>query len=121
MRILDITGSGEELISLADAAKLLPTRGGKRISIRTLERWIRHGHRGLFLEAARLGCVFYTSREAIQRFNVSCMNQDVAKNQLPSAALKQKREPQLQSRSYLELVRAGWAGRNISKTGSAEQ
>ncbi len=54
----------EDVVSLADAAKLLPTRP----HVSTMWRWHRRGVRGIRLETAVLGGKRYTSREAIQRF-----------------------------------------------------
>jgi hypothetical protein len=59
----------ETLISLAQAARLLPPgRNGKTTHISTLMRWINPGVRGVRLEAVRLGGRWLTSAAALQRF-----------------------------------------------------
>lgn len=60
--------ANEQLLSLADACKVLPTRRGKPPHASTLWRWSRHGRRGVVLETVVVGGGVYTSREAIERF-----------------------------------------------------
>jgi hypothetical protein len=67
-----------DLLTLRDAAKLLPPRrGGSRIAISTLWRWASRGCGGVRLEIIRVGGVAYTTREAIAEF--------VAKRSIPAA------------------------------------
>jgi hypothetical protein len=63
----------ETLISLVDAARLLPpARQGRPVSMSCILRWILSGVRTpsgvVRLEAVRLGGRWLTSREALQRF-----------------------------------------------------
>ena len=59
----------ERSLTLAEAAKLLPPlRGGKRVHLATLYRWVQRGVAGVRLESVRLGRTVVTSREALQRF-----------------------------------------------------
>jgi hypothetical protein len=66
----------EELLSLAEAARariVPPARGGKRVHISTLLRWISKGAPGpdgqrVYLEALRVPRGWLTSRDAIHRF-----------------------------------------------------
>jgi hypothetical protein len=64
----------ERLIGLTEAAKYVPpVRGGKRVHLSTILRWIVSGAKGpggdrIKLEAIRLGGSWKTSREALQRF-----------------------------------------------------
>lgn len=59
----------EQLVSLRDVPKLLPTRpNGKRVHISAVYRWTQRGVRGVRLEMIRIGGTAYTSREALQRF-----------------------------------------------------
>jgi hypothetical protein len=60
----------ETVISLSDAAKLLPTRrGGKKASISGIYRWTTApGCRGVVLESIQVGGTRCTSREALSRF-----------------------------------------------------
>jgi hypothetical protein len=61
--------ASESLITFAQAAKLRPpSRGGRPTHVSTICRWATRGIRGVKLEVIRLGCVTYTSREAMQRF-----------------------------------------------------
>jgi len=59
----------EELLSLAEAAKLLPRRrAGKRPHVSCLYRWTAGGCRGVRLESVQVGGTRCTSREALSRF-----------------------------------------------------
>lgn len=59
----------ERPIGLADAAKILPKNSnGKKLHVRTIERWIRRGLRGIQLEGGFFGGSLATSRESIDRF-----------------------------------------------------
>ncbi len=61
-------GPDERLITLTEAAKLLPKVNGKKPAICTLWRWCRKGLRGQFLEYVRVGRKICTTREALLRF-----------------------------------------------------
>ena len=64
-----IDARSEELVSLREAARLLPRRrGDRRPHIATLYRWAKHGLRGVVLETLQVGGTLCTSREALQRF-----------------------------------------------------
>lgn len=60
----------EELIALRDVPGKLPRpEGGRKVSLVTVQRWIRHGLAGVApLETLRIGRSVYTSREALRRF-----------------------------------------------------
>ena len=59
----------ETLVSLGEAAKLLPTRRrGKRPHISCLYRWTTAGIRGVVLESLQVGGTRCTSKEALSRF-----------------------------------------------------
>jgi len=59
----------EELISLADAAKLLPRRrAGRPVHVSCVYRWTQLGVKGIILESSQCGGGRVTSREALQRF-----------------------------------------------------
>ena len=70
--MIDLTS--ETLISLIQAARLLPPgRGNRPATLTCLLRWVRCGVRApsgelVRLEAVRLGPRWVTSREALQRF-----------------------------------------------------
>jgi hypothetical protein len=59
----------ETVLSLTDAAKLLPRlRRGKRPHVSTLYRWANKGIRGVRLETIRVGGTVCTSQDALRRF-----------------------------------------------------
>jgi hypothetical protein len=59
----------ENLVTLADAAKLLPARRQhKQPHVSCLYRWTTDGCRGVVLESVSVGGTRCTSREAIVRF-----------------------------------------------------
>lgn len=64
--MIDVTS--DDILSLADAARLLPPINGKRPHVSTLWRWSRKGINGVTLEIAQLGGRIVTSREALNRF-----------------------------------------------------
>jgi len=70
--VIDI--NSETLISLAEAARLVPpARRGKKTHLSTLLRWILRGSRGpdgepVRLEGVRLGNRWMTSASALTRF-----------------------------------------------------
>jgi len=61
--------ASEELITLKDAAAILPRRRrGKKPAFSTTWRWTTRGLKRLKLETIRVGGTLCTSREALQRF-----------------------------------------------------
>ncbi len=59
----------EELLSLTEAAKSLPSRrGGKRPHVSCLYRWTTTGCKGVILESIQVGGTRCTSKEALARF-----------------------------------------------------
>jgi len=65
---MPIDVQSEVVLSLNDAAKVLPAIDGKRPHISTLWRWCRKGLRGVHLEYARYGNRIVTSSAALSRF-----------------------------------------------------
>ncbi len=89
----------ESLVSLTDAARLLPARrGGKRPHVSCLYRWTVSGCRGVVLESIAIGGTRCTSREALSRFFAALTYADgpelpvrsVAKRQQASAAAERE-------------------------------
>jgi hypothetical protein len=77
--------SSENLISLAQAAKLLPSRrDGKRVHVSCLYRWTNEGCRGIRLEYLQIGSTRCTSREALGRFFDALTSQSEAKQSVPT-------------------------------------
>jgi hypothetical protein len=64
----------ETPIYLADVPQYLPRhpRSGKRVAIQAIYRWVRHGVRGVRLEAISIGGTLATSVQALQRFCDAC-------------------------------------------------
>ena len=64
-----IDPNSESLISLGEAARLLPARrGGKKPHISCLYRWTTTGCKGVVLESLQVGGTRCTSKEALSRF-----------------------------------------------------
>jgi hypothetical protein len=88
--------STEATLTLADAAKLLPSvRMGRPVSYQCVLRWVKEGSRRsdgriVKLEAVRLGGRLITSKEALQRFAEALTPFMAPKNTEPATA---KREP----------------------------
>lgn len=61
-------GLDEQLITLTEAAKLLPRVNGRKPAVCTLWRWCRKGLRGQFLAYVRVGRRICTTRQAMLRF-----------------------------------------------------
>jgi hypothetical protein len=92
---------GEDLISIAQAAKSLPTRP----SVRTVWRWIQKGCRGVKLETVAIGGRRYTSRQAIGRF-IAERTTDEYRRPESSVQLSGQRQKQV-DRAERDLDRAG--------------
>ena len=61
--------ANDEIVTLAEAAKLLPQRRrGKKPHVSTLHRWAGCGLRGIRLETIRIGGTICTSLRALQEF-----------------------------------------------------
>ena len=59
----------ETLLSLADAARLLPRRrAGKKPHVSCLYRWTKTGCKGVILESIQVGGTRCTSKAALSRF-----------------------------------------------------
>ena len=63
-----IDWQSEHVISLKEAARLLPQRSGKPVHVSTLYRWVNPGLKGHVLETVQVGGTRCTSREALDRF-----------------------------------------------------
>lgn len=96
-----IDSNREKLISLTEAAKLLPKRRqGKRPHVTCLYRWTTHGCRGVVLESIQVGATRCTSMEALDRFFQSL---STGSRQVPWRRSKVAREKAIQAATkYLE-------------------
>ena len=68
----------DQLIALKDAALLFPFRDGKPPHLATIRRWIIAGVKGRRLRAARVGAMWYTTREWIEDFMAPSTTPDVS-------------------------------------------
>lgn len=63
-----------DLISLQDAAKMVPGQAKGRIHIMTLYRWATTGVQGHRLQTTRIGGRIFTKEAWIQKFMIDCSN-----------------------------------------------
>lgn len=79
-----MTNPSQELC-LVDAAEYLPKRRGKSVSVRTIDRWIKIGCRGVKLDAWKRGGIWFTSTEALERFADECTPRPAPTIMLPTS------------------------------------
>ncbi len=84
--MIDVTT--ENLITLAEAAKLVPGRHGRGVHVASVYRWAMTGCRGTKLETVAVGGARLTSREAVARFAARCSGHP----EIPPPRPKQERE-----------------------------
>ncbi len=75
----------QDLISIKQAAKLIPTRP----HIATIWRWIEHGCRGHKLQSWLVGGQRFTSRDAIEDFFAK-LNPETAQTPIPTSTPKKR-------------------------------
>jgi hypothetical protein len=64
-----IDSNSETLLSLTQAAKILPRRRGNRpVHVSCMFRWTTSGCKGVILESIQIGGTRCTSKEALARF-----------------------------------------------------
>jgi hypothetical protein len=98
----------ETPLSLRDAAEWLPRRqNGKVIDWRTIERWISHGHYGVFLEGCMIGRSIFTSKESLQRFSESLAAKRFNKGKKPGPESAGANSPS-HKRAKKSLAKAGF-------------
>ena len=66
----------ENILSLTEAAKVLPKINGRKPAVSTLWRWCYRGLRGVHLDYLRMGRKVVTSSQALQRFFTSLVETD---------------------------------------------
>lgn len=100
----------EQLITLTEASKMLPSIGGKHIHVSTLWRWCRIGRYGITLEYVCMGRRIMTTYAAIQRFFIALTQP----KQSPAVSYRRKTKPRTTAQRQREmdeataiLVRAG--------------
>ncbi len=100
-----IEPSTEELISLAEAARLLPARrAGKRPHVSCIYRWTTSGCKGVVLESIQIGGTRCTSREALARFFQRLTQGPAADRTVIRSPAARERDSQ---KAVRELERAG--------------
>src|SRR5262245_42131302 len=71
-----IDAFSETLLTLAEAARLVPKRrAGRKCNLATLYRWTADGCRGIKLESLQVGGTRVTSKEALSRFFLALTDQ----------------------------------------------
>ena len=108
-------GIDETKISLADAAKELPSRRrGRKAHVSCMYRWSTIGCRGVVLETIQIGGTRCTSREALQRFfeRLSEPRQAAEVGSPQSQSVVGRRTPAQRQRQAAE------AGRKLSEMGA---
>lgn len=80
---LDVLDNITSLVTLAQAAKLLPKVGDNHIHTSTLWRWCKDGLRGVYLEYGWMGRFIVTTPEALGQFFVTLARQDAKRQSLP--------------------------------------
>jgi hypothetical protein len=94
-----IDPASETLISLGEAAGMIPVRAGKTVSVRTLRRWASNGR----LQTIRAGDrIVLTSREAVWRMLSGAGPSDRPAPELPT--------PQAPTASQAAIERLNKAG-----------
>jgi hypothetical protein len=82
----------ETLLTLAEAARLIPPRRANRPThLSCLYRWTVSGCRGIILESLQIGATRATSREALSRFYAALTAQTQGKAPAPTPAPAHRR------------------------------
>jgi hypothetical protein len=99
-------GLHETIVSLSQAAKLLPRRRqGKPVHPSCLFRWTKSGCRGVILESIQVGGTRCTSKEALERFFQQLAGDD-PRPSVETVAAKNRRRQQQVSQAKATLDRA---------------
>lgn len=106
-----------EWLPLAEAARLFPARNGQHPTVATLKRRIKVGCRGVKLGGRLSGACWYTTREAIERFEA-----ELTRRELGSAAAGEvasgsaaRRASSKAARDYLSKLGIGRDQENKTK------
>jgi hypothetical protein len=91
------TLAGEELLTLAAAAREFPSRSASHVNGSTIWRWTETGVKTrngrVRLARVRYGSLYYTSRQAIDRF-LRALNEPAATRPAPSPAFQTPKQRQ---------------------------
>jgi hypothetical protein len=98
--------AAENVISLAEAARLLPARrAGKRAHVSCIYRWTVAGCRGIKLESIQVGGTRCTSRAALQAFCNALTT--AAQGEIPAPPPRAKERRRAIEAATQRLARAG--------------
>jgi hypothetical protein len=87
-----IDPTNETLVSLADAARLLPRRrGGRKVHTSTCYRWTVSGCKGVLLESVQIGGTRCTSKEALARFFQRLTEANASTRESPRSPARRRR------------------------------
>lgn len=95
----------ESVVTLAQAAKLLPKVGDNPIHTSTLWRWCKNGLRGVHLEYGRMGRFIVTTPEALGRFFLALAQQD-AKHLSSPARTRRRVRPRTSEQRQRQIDQA---------------
>ena len=98
--------SNEEVLSLSDAARALPSVHGRRIHPSTLWRWARKGIKGQRLEYLRIGRAIVTTRRALNDFAARLAAADAAPGISPTLPQQSTRRPRSDAQRTQDIARA---------------
>ncbi len=80
----------EELLTLAEAARVVPSKSGRGVNASTVWRWALRGVSGTRLDVLRIGGKTYTSRQALQKFYEKCTASAMGVTQTATPAIRRK-------------------------------
>jgi hypothetical protein len=98
--------SSEEVLSLSEAARALPSVHGRRIHPSTLWRWARKGLKGVRLDYARLGRSIVTTRRALSDFAARLAAADTAPGTSPTLPQRSARRPRSDAQRSQDVAKA---------------
>ena len=96
----------EELLTLVEAAKVVPKVDGRRVHVNTLWRWCRKGLRGVRLEHLHIGSRIVTSEEAIRRFLTALTEAEEPIRRRMPLDLPVLRKPRTEKQKQRDIARA---------------
>lgn len=103
----------EKPLSAVDAAKLHRRLTGRKVSIRTLYRWMSRGRNGVVLQHVKMAGQKYTSAEAMDRFFNSSAAVSVQSPQASRPKKKQTKTAVSMRQRQIEAARQNLIARGI--------
>lgn len=94
----------EDLLSLTEAAKILPKINGRKPAVSTLWRWCYRGLRGVRLDYLRMGRKVVTSSQALRRFFADLVEADKKLENKSSIKIKRLRTRGISSKARLRAL-----------------